>query len=247
MKFLATAYTSLKQMYQHLTKLSLTGVGAVAILALGVTSIHSTAFADKPIKPSPLPIECDQGTPFAKWDGNAWQCDPGTAGADGADGADVDPAIVDALQNQLDNLGFLASGGQIVFVTSSEHSGNLGGIAGAYDICNDLAVSARLPGVYKAWLADMSSSSEPASRFIKSLIGYIRPDGVIVADDWDDLADGDIDAPIEIDETGVERSLTNVWTNVDTDGTMINALDKLSCAGFAGGDDFFTAVIGSAG
>ena len=43
-----------------------------------------------------------------------------------------------------------------VFVTSTVHDGNLGGLVGADAICNSLASAAGLAGTYKAWLSDGS-------------------------------------------------------------------------------------------
>ena len=39
---------------------------------------------------------------------------------------------------------------RIVFLTSTTHTGNLGGLTGADAICNDLASTAGLPGANEA-------------------------------------------------------------------------------------------------
>ncbi len=57
-------------MYQHLTKLILAGVVAVALLALGITSMLSPASAAKPGK---LPPSCGVDN-VAKWSGAEWVC-----------------------------------------------------------------------------------------------------------------------------------------------------------------------------
>src|SRR4026209_2737248 len=52
---------------------------------------------------------------------------------------------------------------RIVFVTSTVQDGTLGGILGADPLCTKLATDAKLPGAYRAWLSDRTSS--PSSRF----------------------------------------------------------------------------------
>src|SRR5262249_42934796 len=44
-----------------------------------------------------------------------------------------------------------------VFVTSTTHDGNLGGLDGADAICASLAANAGLSGTYKAWLSPLPS------------------------------------------------------------------------------------------
>ena len=88
-----------------------------------------------------------------------------------------------------------------VFVTSTTHDGNLGGLAGADAICQARAAAAGLPGTYLAWLSDGSAS--PATRFLTQSAGpYRLVNGTTIADDWADLTSGDLDAPINITETG---------------------------------------------
>jgi hypothetical protein len=50
-----------------------------------------------------------------------------------------------------------------VFVTSTTQTGNLGGLSGADQICNDRAVAAGLTGNYLAWLS--TSSMDAIDRF----------------------------------------------------------------------------------
>jgi hypothetical protein len=89
---------------------------------------------------------------------------------------------------------------KIVFATSLGFDGNLGGLAGADMKCQARAQAAGLPGTYLAWLSDPTGS--PLTRFTQSTIPYVRRDGVKVADDWADLTDGSLDAPINRSETG---------------------------------------------
>ncbi len=57
----------------------------------------------------------------------------------------------------------------------------------------------------------------PLTRFVKSSVPYVRTDGVQIADDWDDLVDGTLDAPLNTDEL-VNQHVSGVWTGVDATG-----------------------------
>jgi hypothetical protein len=104
-----------------------------------------------------------------------------------------------------------------VFVTSTLHQGNLGGLAGADAICQELAGAAGLSGTFKAWLSDATTSA--ADRLTHATVPYVRVDDIKVADDWTDLVDGVLDEPISIDENGAPVSRNAVWTGTDDDGS----------------------------
>lgn len=53
----------------------------------------------------------------------------------------------------------LDSNSIIVFVTSTDHSGNLGGLNGADSICNSRAMTAGLSGTFKAYVSDSSTNA----------------------------------------------------------------------------------------
>lgn len=108
---------------------------------------------------------------------------------------------------------------KVVFLTSTTHTGDFGGLAAADAICAARASAAGLSGTFLTWLAD--DTQAPATRFTQSAIPYVRTDGAVVADDWADLTDGTIQNPINVDEFGVPPStLFWAWTDVDTDGSM---------------------------
>ena len=107
------------------------------------------------------------------------------------------------------------SGPSIVFVTSTTHTGALGGLSGADAICQGIANGAPLPGTYKAWLSD--STGTPDTRFYKSPGIYRNVNGFTVADNWDDLIDGAI-SNLNLDQFGNQFTGT-VWTNTNVDGT----------------------------
>lgn len=104
------------------------------------------------------------------------------------------------------------------FITSAIVTGDLGGVAGADALCNSLATASLLPGTYKAWLSDDTSS--PATTFTKNY-RYLLPDGTtLVANSWADLTDGTLAANIDRTESGSELGNVLVITNTKTDGTL---------------------------
>jgi len=106
---------------------------------------------------------------------------------------------------------------RIAFATSSLHTGNLGGLIGADVICNMRAQAAGLPGTYMAWLT--TNQGSPNSRFVKSTVPYVLRNGTLVANNWTDLTDGTLAAPISITETG---GASPVGTNV----CVVNAVNN---------------------
>ncbi|MFQ5417710.1 MAG: hypothetical protein ACE5FL_11770 [Myxococcota bacterium] len=68
-----------------------------------------------------------------------------------------------------------------------------------------------LLGTFQAWLAD--STTSPAVRFTPNSFGYRTVAGTTIADDWADLTDGTLDAPVG--GGGIP------WTNVAADGTAV--------------------------
>jgi hypothetical protein len=114
---------------------------------------------------------------------------------------------------------------KFVFATSISYTAALGGHAGADQVCTDHAVAGDLPGEYRAWL---STVEEPAAEhLVHSADPYVRTDDVLVAYDWDDLVDGELEAPIDRDEQG-EMISGDVWTATLPDG----AAYETDCAGF---------------
>jgi hypothetical protein len=89
-----------------------------------------------------------------------------------------------------------------------------------------------LPGQYLPWVALDHLSYSPATHFSRSEIPYVLVDGTVIASSWDDLTDGELSAPIELDETGQRPSSPELaWTAVNTDGTPADA----DCEGWLNG------------
>jgi hypothetical protein len=109
---------------------------------------------------------------------------------------------------------------KVVFVTSTVYSGNLGGLAGADALCMAQAAVGNLPGTFKAWLSTTTVNAE--SRLTHSAGPYVLQDGTtVVANNWADLTNGDLDHAIDQDENGL----------VSASGT---SRSYISCSGVSG-------------
>lgn len=118
---------------------------------------------------------------------------------------------------------------QRVFVTAQAFNANLGGVDGADARCQAAAEAASLGGQWRAWLS--VGTNDAATRLPQSVLPYYLLDGTKIADDWADLTDGNIDAPIDIDENGDEQQVI-AWTNTLTNGTTRHLADADTCSGF---------------
>ena len=136
-----------------------------------------------------------------------------------------------------------ACGSCLVFMTSSTHTGDVGGLDGADAICQDLADAAGLPGKYQAWLSDDSGS--PSTRFTRATVPYIRVDGEVIANSYDDLTDGsNLNRAINLTEEGVGGAIApnQVWTSTGDDGQQQLAPDN--CDGWTNGTAAFKGDFG---
>jgi Stigma-specific protein, Stig1 len=116
-----------------------------------------------------------------------------------------------------------------VFSTAFWTQGNMGGLTGGDALCQQYADSVGLGGTYKVWLSD--SSGSPATRFTRSAARYLLPNGVLVANNWADLTDGTLVAPINVNEYGGSVSDSMIFTNTRADGSL--AFDFSSCANWS--------------
>ncbi|MEZ4451774.1 MAG: DUF4215 domain-containing protein [Nannocystaceae bacterium] len=124
-----------------------------------------------------------------------------------------------------------------VFLTSTSYAGELGGVEGAHAKCTTAAASVALSGSFRAWISFGDAS--PANDFVKSSVPYRRMDGVVVANNWADLTDGSLLAPINVNEVGeVATAGVNycgiddplVWSNTTAAGTILQPTGN--CGGF---------------
>ena len=176
--------------------------------------------------------DADDGGELDFWDLVAVKGDNGDKGEQGDKGDKGDrgdTGLLDqaALDFMLDCIE-LGSVKRIVFVTRTPYNGYLVGHAGALDgstyndgllagdaLCQSRADAAGLAGIYKAWLSSLSGS--PSTRFVKSLGQYVRTDGVVVAEDWNDLTTPPLKAPIS--KTEFEQvSTSDPWTATTASG-----------------------------
>ena len=127
-----------------------------------------------------------------------------------------------------------------VFLTSTSFNGNLGGLEGADAKCNDLAAEAGLPGSYKAWLSDSSTS---VSQRFSHTGPYILVDGTPVADSWSDLTDGYIINRISRDEKNAPYASEQlVWTNTLPDGQKKYDLNAYNCNNWMSSSSYYGGV-----
>ncbi len=89
--------------------------------------------------------------------------------------------------------------------------------------CQTLATAAGLPrpSSYKAWFSDNMGNS-PSIRFVQSASPYALLDGTVVANNWADLIDGTLAAPIAIDQNATPLVGVTVFTGTKADGTAGN-------------------------
>ena len=131
---------------------------------------------------------------------------------------------------------------RIIFVTSKLYTGNMGGLLGADNECNELAQDAKngpLPGFYRAWLS--TSNESPNTRMFESDFRYARsdPDRTLIAHSWKDLIGGAEFGPINFNEHGelqpptlnnLECGKTMVHTNTEASGDLFDT--DTDCVGW---------------
>jgi hypothetical protein len=104
-----------------------------------------------------------------------------------------------------------------VFVSSAAVAPTFGSAAGADALCQGYADARSLGGTWRAWVADRTST--PSMRFARSTHRYETLDGTKIADDWADLSDGTLDAPIRRDQAGALVTSYEAWTGTNAAGT----------------------------
>jgi len=125
------------------------------------------------------------------------------------------------------------------FISSRASTANLGGVDGADALCNTLANNANLGGSWRSWTS--AGSSSPATRFTRPNVSYRLLDGTLIANGWNDLVDGELRSPINVDERGVVVSAsTEVWTGTGPDGQPLHT----GCSGFTSADGSATDYAG---
>ena len=120
-----------------------------------------------------------------------------------------------------------------VFVTSQEFSGDFGSLEDADSLCQQVANEANLIGTWKAWLSDDNENA--ADRLTQTAGDYKLVDETVIANGWDELVDGDLDAPINLDEGGnFVGSFEFAWTGTGSDGTSAGDGPNFNCNNWVG-------------
>lgn len=109
-----------------------------------------------------------------------------------------------------------------VFVTNASYTGNLGRLFGADQKCQQAAdaVSSLQGKLWRAWLSDSNTSAKDRVSDGR----FIRIDNAVVAQNKQDLLDGNLLTPINVTETGgtpsvyAAESNSYVWTGTDASG-----------------------------
>jgi len=128
---------------------------------------------------------------------------------------------------------------KIVFITSTSHTGSLEGLSGADAICQARAnaVPSLVGKTFKAWLSSTTISA--ASRLTHSAGPYTLVTGTTIANNWDDLVDGTLLAPINRTEVGAMSSGTGVWTGTTQDGAISTTDAAKTCNGWTSSSGTF--------
>jgi len=106
----------------------------------------------------------------------------------------------------------------IVFVSSESYQGfALGGLHGADQRCRSLAAKAGLQRfeTFQAWLSIPTMAA--ADRLLHSRGRYKLVNGLVVAQNWDDLTSGALQNPIIVDEYSQTQEVF-AWTGTLADG-----------------------------
>ena len=131
------------------------------------------------------------------------------------------------------------------FVTSTTTNGDLGGVSGADATCQARAIAGGLTGTFKAWVS--TSTSSPAGTFVPSAVPYVRVDGTKIADDWADLIDGSLDAPLLVTELGLPLEPGGFGSDFTWTGTGNNgAAASPHCADWTSASSASNGVVGNA-
>lgn len=139
-----------------------------------------------------------------------------------------------------------------VFVTSELFTGDLNGVAGADDACQEAADKVGFPGEFRAWLS--SAESTPAQTFFNSKVPYKDVMNKVVADDWGSLATGNLESGIYLTENGETATsgphpcvppddVVVVWSNTYPEGTLLS--DANSCSSWTGVGDGSVGRLGA--
>ncbi|MFY0537464.1 DUF4215 domain-containing protein [Nannocystis pusilla] len=109
-----------------------------------------------------------------------------------------------------------------IFASAALHNdGDLGGLEGADSRCRQYALQSGLADdtwmTFIAWLSD--ADHDVRDRLYPGRGRYVRTDGVIVAENFEQFFSGSLEAPINVDELGNQDIGGGVLTGTRPDGT----------------------------
>ncbi len=121
---------------------------------------------------------------------------------------------------------------KLAFLSSVAYPGGaLNGAKGAHEKCQGLAALAGIDNAvnFKAWISDALFTPANVEKGFTRTPGmpYVRPDGVRIADDWNDLILNGPHEGIIVTETGETMLLKGVWTGTGPNGEL--APNTLTC------------------
>lgn len=112
---------------------------------------------------------------------------------------------------------------RFVFVTDVPYGADeIFGLEHADELCRQAAGLVPLPNWkgYRAWLSDSQTSAK--DRLHHGLGPYALVNREVIALSWDDLVDGELMAPIDLDHEGKPLKFpVGVWTGTRPDGTAV--------------------------
>ena len=216
-----------------------------ALVTMGAALVYACVGED-PVQPTVVVINDGGNSSGEDGSTNADSSTEGDAAQDGATCTQCDGGCVD-LKTSPTNCGACGKicdvkectagecSGKLIFVTSGMWQGNFGGLANGDLLCQQSAQKAGLGGTYKAWLSADSGApvgtANAADRVTHSTKPYKNPRGEVIALDFVDLIDGQLEAGVHWSEDGGDAGPPfSVWTGSTYNGKLYS--DQRNCKGW---------------
>lgn len=134
---------------------------------------------------------------------------------------------------------------RVVFTTRVTVAGEFGGVDNADAHCRtaaEVSTNAAVKGrTFRAYLS--AGGVSPAGRLVHGTKAYRRPDGKVIANDWDGFVALVHLAPMDLDENGVGLPNDNAWVGTNELGAPTND----DCAGWTTTEPNATGTGGTIG
>ena len=136
---------------------------------------------------------------------------------------------------------------KIIFVTSTKHTGNLGGLSGADSICQNLAKTAGLPGNFQAVMSDSTTNAKDRFYFASG-VSIQLVDDTLVANGSDELWDAPAGVAVNVTELNSTTTDVYVWSDTVWNGTLAEDFSgggpELPCNDWADETNSTSAIVG---